>query len=110
MKRTVSFFIAVTVVAAAAALLPVVFLEKMELVAEERLDLFASSDQTSQIVGQLMPGSRVWVVGCEDIKHYFVVKVKLGRGQLGHVHKGRFELHRPPSLSAWSAPVAWGCP
>jgi hypothetical protein len=108
-KRAVWFFTALIVVAAGALLLRAMGVQQMELIAEERLDLLASSDGTAHIVGHLESGDRAWVVGCEDIKHYVVIKVKLEQGQVGHLHRGRLHLRRPPASSAWAAPVAWGC-
>jgi hypothetical protein len=109
MTRAVWFIGSVCIVGLALATVPILLFQKMQLVAEERLDLLASPDQAARTVGHLQQGSRVWVVGCHDIHHYVVVKVRLDGGRVGYVHEGKFRLVRPPASSAWSAPISWGC-
>jgi hypothetical protein len=109
MNGTRWFVAGVVAVGLAVAALPMVFLKKIEIIAEERLDLLAGIDQRAQTIGYLASGSRAWVVGCEDIHHYVVIKVRFDSDKTGYVHKGKFRLIRPSASSAWSAPVASGC-
>ena len=109
MTRTVWFMASVGVIVLALVISPLVFFQKVELVAEERLDLLATPDQAAEHIGQLAIGSRTWVVACYDIHHYVVLKVRLAGDRAGYVHKGKFRLVRPPAASAWRAPIAWWC-
>lgn len=109
MSRAGWFIAVVCGFALGVIILPVALFQKLEIVAEERIELLGSPDQTAPTVGSLEPGTRTWVVGCEDIHHYVVLKVKFEGDRVGYVHAGKFHLIRPSSLSAWRAPIAWWC-
>ena len=109
MTRTVWFVIAVCLVTLAIIILPVVLFQKWEIVAEERINLLASPDQSSEIVGHLDPGTRTWVTGCYDIHHYIVYQVRFDGDRVGYLHYGKFSSVWPRGLRAWRAPIAWWC-
>jgi hypothetical protein len=90
-------------------ILPIAVFKKMEIVAEDRLELLGSPDQTSETVGSLAPGTRTWVIGCHDIHHYIVLKVRFDGERIGYIHAGKYQLIRSSSLAAWRAPIAWWC-
>lgn len=86
--------------------------EKIVLTTEEEAELVAEAvpDPAKEVViGKLLRGESAEVLGCYDMKHYIVPKVRLANGKTGYLMKARFRLQRRPAWSTFEGSTVFSC-
>jgi hypothetical protein len=86
--------------------------EKITLIPEEQINLIAepvSDPAKAVVVGKLQAEQGVEVVGCYDMKHYIVPKVRLENEQTAYVTEAKFRLERKPAWSTFGESTVISC-
>jgi hypothetical protein len=85
------------------------FGKRIILIADEdvQVTLLPTGDKA---IGTIPAGHGVEVLGCEDLKHYIVPKVRLWDGKDGYVLIGKFHLVRHSAWQFSTGELSFSCP
>lgn len=98
----------------AAVYLPLVFIlgwgQRMAVVPSKDIGLTKTVDST-EVVANVVKGTRLAVVGCIDTKSYIIPEVRTSAGVTGYVVDGPFEIERRGVLEfSVNSPINFSCP
>lgn len=96
------------IAAAISMLLLVVAGQRITLVAEEELSVYAKPAD-GEVINKLRKEEEVPVIGCVDLKHYIVPTISV-EGRTGYVVEGQFHLERKKAWDLGGGPLSFSCP